>query len=108
MLVPSSLCFDLDCLHQPAIFAGEDEDLIILGDHCVPIARLCERRGRGAIGQGDHVGQRAGRLIVADDNQRCDEYHASDHCYGQHRDQSAQKAQVWWFYDRVFGSVVHV
>lgn len=74
-----SVGVDLNCLKQPSAVAGEDEDLIVLGHDGVPVARLGEGGGSGAVGQGDDIGQGGGRLIVADDNQRCDEYDPRDH-----------------------------
>lgn len=99
---------DFDGLEQAACVAGEDQDLIVLGHHGVPVARLSEGGGGGAARQGDRIGQGCGTLIVADDNQRHDEYDPPDHSCGQDRHQSPQETQVGWFGDLILRGVVHV
>lgn len=106
------LCVSVGCdfkrLQQPTAVTGEDEDLVVLRHHSVPVARLGEGGRLGAVRKCDDIGQRSRRLIVADDNQCGDEYDPPDHSSGQDRHQSPQETQVGRFRGLIFGGVVHV
>ena len=108
MSVPSLLDINGNGLQQVARVACKDQDPIVVCHDRVPIARLGECGGGGAIWKKDHFGQRNRRLIVSDDNHRGDHYDPRDHCNGQNRHQPSQKAQVRWFRELIIGNVVHV
>jgi len=95
--------FDFNTLAQGAIFAIENQDFIVRGDHGVPIVALGEGLGLCAIGQGQNCGQRYGvchglnNCRYADDNQHNDGYKSGNHRGGQDRHEYSQEPQVCRF-----------
>jgi len=104
---------DHDVLAQGRAVQIIDQDVVVSGDNADPVRPLGERGGRGAVGQGDLVGQGYGRhLLNTHDNHANQHYETHNGCHGQRGDKDFQKLNGSIQGDGLFGfinrSIVHV